>query len=360
MQLIRQVFIAALILVTANASAQRDSTIFDNLLIQALQGKMAPVLSALDTLEDAHLKKEQVNMKEVLLHRFREQREQYDFRTSDSSLIALMRIYHRYWRRALLDSTSWRAQDSALAEEVCAHLRRNRKDLPIGEPDSLAGYWQEVLQRYLQAHGYHSAVGKTGQFYDLLLHAQETAVHYPVVTPEDTLDVTVIFMDSVISNGWEGYATVDTYYPGGWATSDALYCSHNSYDLSSEDFAVSYLKHEGKHFADYAGFPALQSADLEYRAKLVELAAANTTLISTIRFFAQNSEHDPRNPHGLANFCVIRDLSRVLFQNEREEDIEAWRALPIVSIQHTAAMLLLKNTQDLQSAGASTVISFIH
>ena len=118
------------------------------------------------------------------------------------------------------------------------------------------------MQDELKAHGCYAAIGKTGAFYDLLLHQKETEVHYPVTTPEDTLEVKVVFMDSVICNGWEGYATLDTYFPGGWATRDALYCARSTYDLNSEHFAVSYLKHEGKHFADYERFPKLQSPDL--------------------------------------------------------------------------------------------------
>ena len=45
-------------------------------------------------------------------------------------------------------------------------------------------------------------------------------------------------------------------------------------DRTSETFLVSYLKHEARHFADTLDFPNLSGADLEYRAKLTELAFA--------------------------------------------------------------------------------------
>lgn len=184
-------------------------------------------------------------------------------------------------------------------------------------------------------------------------------MHYPVTTPEDTIDVKVVFMDSVMSNGWEGFATLDTYYPGGWATNDALYCAHDSYDLASEDFRISYLKHEGKHFADYKRFPKLESPDLEYRAKLVELSAAESSLPGLIQFFLQNSAYDATNPHANANFCVMRDLSRTLFNKEREEDVEVWKKMPSEQVHLASAALLRKNTRDLIAAGARSVKTFV-
>lgn len=348
-----------LFILSLSAHAQADSTVFDDLLFDALQGNMAPVVRALDTLEDARLKKDQVRMKHVLLHRFRKQDERYDYKTSDSSVKELMDIYHAYWRNALLDTGALKTQDILLGAKVSEHLLRHVSPIDTLSAEYLAEHWTELLETHLKEHGYYGAVGKTGQFYDLLLHAVETEMRYPVTTPEDTLQVKVVFMDSVISNGWEGYATCDTYFPGGWATSDALYCARSSYDLKSENFTVSYLKHEGKHFADYKRFPQLESADLEYRAKLVELGAAKTTMYGLIEFFLRNGAYDPDNGHAYANFCVIRDLSRSLFKKEREEDMAAWKALPLEKIQGTSTALLLKNTKDLEGAGASTVKNFI-
>lgn len=184
-------------------------------------------------------------------------------------------------------------------------------------------------------------------------------MRYPVTTPEDTIDVQVVFMDSVISHGWEGYATCDTYYPGGWATSDALYCVRDSYDLESEAFLVSYLKHEGKHFADYKRFPKLASPDLEYRAKLAELAEARTTTHRLLRFLMRNSAPDPANGHAFANHCLVRDLSRMLFDKDREDDPAAWEQVPVERIQQASRELLLQNTQDMVAAGAAEVERFI-
>lgn len=344
----------ALLAGVRTAQAQADSTVFDELLFRALQGDMRSVLQGLDTLRDARLRPSQVAMKRTLQQRFATQNEPVSWPTNDTTLRSVITIYHRYWTGALLGGDQ-QAQDRSLARAVVEHLRVHVPGLERKRNAWLEKRWSDLLQQELKAHGCFAAVGRTGALYDLLLHLRETEVHYPVTTPEDTLSVKLVFMDSVISNGWEGYATADTYFPGGWATSDALYCVRSTYDLGSEQFAVSYLKHEGKHFADYQRFPHLQSPDLEYRAKLVELSAADSTLIPTIHFFLQNSAYDAGNPHAYANFCALRDLSRTLFNKEREEDINAWKALPVARIHAAAVDLLRRNTSALQAAGARSV-----
>src|SRR6188768_3420318 len=125
MHMTRSFLLLFILCASTTVRSQSDSTVFDDLLIQALQGNMTPVLQALDTLEDAHLKKDQVKMKDALLHRFRAQDERYDYRTKDSAVVSIMRIYHHYWRQVLLDTASWNVQDSLLVDQVCAHLLKN-------------------------------------------------------------------------------------------------------------------------------------------------------------------------------------------------------------------------------------------
>ncbi|MEO8068045.1 MAG: hypothetical protein ABI599_10175 [Flavobacteriales bacterium] len=340
------------------ARAQADSAVFQDLLFDALQGDMHKVVTRLNTLDDAALSPDQMHKKHLLIRRFDGFDEDFVFPTRDSTLMNIMAIYLRYWGEVLLEGDT-KEHEAGLAYRISEHLRTHVSALAKHKEGWTSKKWNELLDAHLKSLGCYAAIGKTGPFYDLLLHMQETEVRYPVTTPEDTLDVKVIFMDSVICNGWEGYATADTYFPGGWATNDALYCHHSSYDLASEQFSISYLKHEGKHFADYKRFPKLQSNDLEYRAKLVELGAATTTLYDLIRFFLGNNVYDANNAHAYANFCVMRDMSRVLFHSEQEADLEAWKRLPVETVQRTATELLKKNSRDLENAGARRVTAFI-
>jgi hypothetical protein len=110
---------------------------------------------------------------------------------------------------------------------------------------------------------------------------------YHINLPEREVDVHVVFMDSFVSLGWAGYATCGRSHTGGWATKDSLYAVVSAYDTTSEQFRVSYLAHEGKHFSDYSEFPQLEQPELEYRAKLTELAASDQSTHALIKAFAE-------------------------------------------------------------------------
>ena len=160
-------------------------------------------------------------------------------------------------------------------------------------------------------------------------------------------------MDDFITLGWEEYATLGRYYPGGWTTTKELYCVKSAYDLKSEKFLISYLAHESRHFADYKLFPKLTSADLEYRAKLTELSLANSSLYQLLDFFIGNANARSENGHSLADYCVIRDLSKSLLNTGFEKDIGKWKQLSPDVINKGAAEILQANTKTLQSFGPS-------
>lgn len=162
-------------------------------------------------------------------------------------------------------------------------------------------------------------------------------------------------MKNFLTLGWQEFATFGRSTPGGWATKDALYCVEDAYDLNSEDFLISYLCHEGRHFADYELFPGLHSVDLEYRAKLTELSLLEENLFESLYFFLQNANKTSLNAHSAANYFVIRDLSEQLFDSDFEQDIERWQAKDIIEIHSTSKKLLDRNTRKLkeQETGVS-------
>jgi len=336
-----------------------DTLKFEQVFLLGLQGNIPGALSLLDSLESGNLTDRQKSLKQKFYARFRTKDENYDFNIKDIEIIKLIKIYQNYWRSALLDNLLLEQLDSSLSKSVTGFLKNNYTAIKDKTEIDLSENFPQYLQEYLQTKGIFSAAGKTGMFFDLLLHAKETGIIYDVTTPEDTIKVKVIFMEDIISNGWEDYATFGKYYPGGWATNDALYCVKESYDLESENFLVSYLKHEGKHFADYRQFPKLGGTDLEYRAKLVELSEAKTTLYSLINFFSRNAKYDRQNPHGFANFCVLRDLSKLVFNEDLVNDIEKWKTISVDDINNQAIILLKKNTAELIRAGAENVTDYI-
>src|SRR5215472_15819422 len=123
-------------------------------------------------------------------------------------------------------------------------------------------------------------------------------------------------MSGFVLKGWLGFATCDKEFSGGWAAKDTLYCVRDSYDLDSEHFRVSYLAHEAQHFADYLRFPKLGQPELEYRAKLVELARADDSLYALLEAFTRQSVTNRTSPRAFADLRVVQRLSRALFGDD--------------------------------------------
>lgn len=267
-----------------------------------------------------------------------------------SPINELLKCFLDYWRVALLNPSF--NYDSVLAKNLSRLLSLQYKldsmrEYPL-DNDTIHYY----LKKYISDRGYHTTgYGKTGKLFDLLVWQNERDTIYNFSASGEKISSPVIFMDNFITLGWEEYATVDRYYPGGWATKEALYCVKKAYNLKSEDFLISYLCHEGKHFSDYKQFPKLSSADLEYRAKLTELSMLQDDLYKTIKFFIDNSDSKSQNGHSVANYFVIRDLSNALFKKEFETDLTKWERIDSRKIHSASSKLLKVNTRRLKNRG---------
>jgi hypothetical protein len=273
-----------------------------------------------------------------------------------SPIDKLLGIYADYWRQALLNPGE--DYDSGLREKLGAFiiawisqakdLRLQDLQLQVSSEDTLDVY----LKKYIESFGYHTTgFGKTAKLYDLLVWQTKEDTVYKFSIHGETISAPVVFMDDFITLGWEEYATLGKHYPGGWATKDALYCVKKGYDLKSENFLISYLCHEARHFEDYKLFPKLKGADLEYRAKLTELSMLDKTLYDVISRFIGNANYESENPHPFANYCVVRDLSRVLFGTEFEKDMDKWRETGKERINNASYELLKESTEELFKVG---------
>lgn len=101
-------------------------------------------------------------------------------------------------------------------------------------------------------------------------------------------------------------------YVGGWASRDKLFCVKPAYDVVSENFYVSYLGHEGRHFSDYKIFPKLNQIDLEYRAKFTEIIVSDSTYREMIVKFFHEQKDDRSAPHAYASHLLVQNLSKKL------------------------------------------------
>jgi hypothetical protein len=124
---------------------------------------------------------------------------------------------------------------------------------------------------------------------------------------------------------------------------DAVYAVAADYDLNSEEYRVSLLVHESQHFADLKQFPKLPSWELEYRAKLAELWAADETRTKLLLEFAQAQSDDMNSPHTYANKRVIISLRKQLAIDETSD----LPAAPGERIKEAARAILIENSKKL-------------
>ncbi|MFH6936905.1 hypothetical protein [Flavobacterium sp. FlaQc-30] len=333
-------------------TAQNDSLKLDYTKIYslALDGNPKQALSLLEIDPNKKISKKDLKFKTDFENRFKFKNDKSDFlETRKSKIDQLLKIYRDYWRMSFLDKE--KKNDTLLMKNVFNFLKTK---LPSSEKltfneDSINVY----QKKYISSLGYHTTgFGKTGGLYDLLVWKTEKDTVYNLNYDGKETDVKIYFMDDFVTLGWSEYATLGRYYPAGWATKEALFCVKKAYDLKSETFKISYIGHEGRHFADYKLFPKLKgvgSADLEYRAKLTELSLYSPDgLYKRLQFFINNGNYDSENGHSIAAFCVIRDLSRLLFQNDYEKDLDKWKAIPAAKINEAATKLLEENTKALE------------
>ena len=159
-----------------------------------------------------------------------------------------------------------------------------------------------MLSDALKKEGFHSLQGRTGLLRELMIWSKQEEKLMRVALPEGEHDVKVVLLDGFKSFGWGEYATCGRASTGGWATADALFAVVARYtSLDHEEFRVTFLGHEAQHFADKIRFKNLKSWELEYRAKLTELARADTTRAKVVGKFIDDQGDDPASPHSYAN-----------------------------------------------------------
>jgi hypothetical protein len=355
-----------LFLLFNNSFAQETQVFeFNKIYSYVLQGDVAKVLEVLNTLPDEQLSPEEKKIKKKFFERFRLQEEVVDYNTSDPMLHDLLDIYQTYWRQALLDNENMEHYESGLKRDIASFLKKNK--YPTQNEyveDTLTDHeiqnnFTQHLKNFLAEKNYYSATGQTAGFFDLFIWEREVPTEFKVVLPETEVTTTIIFLKDVVTMGWEEYASFGKVYPGGWATKEVLYAVGKAYDTTSENFKVSYLKHESQHFADYKTYPNLSGVDLEYRAKLTELIYAEETLYNLISSFIRNASSEGRNPHAFGGYAVIRDLSQKIFAEEFVTEIEQWKCITPERIKQESEDLLKAHSAALEEAGADSVIELI-
>ena len=97
------------------------------------------------------------------------------------------------------------------------------------------------------------------------------------------------------------------------------------------------MGHETQHFADQNAYPGISSWELEYRAKLVELAQGREVGLKRLDYMMTAQSDDVNSPHTYANKRVVADLTRSMGK--------APDAVSIDELQAAAREQLLEDTR---------------
>lgn len=213
----------------------------------------------------------------------------------------LLDTYRDYWRSAALRPADREGEEQRLESRLRSLLGAPRH-AGIDELEPL-------VAAALAKDGFHSLQGQTGLLRELMIWSREDSNLVTVALPEGPQRVKVVLLDDFKSMGWGYYAACGRRGAGGWATDEAIFAVVPRYaSLDSEEYRVSFLGHEAQHFADKVQFKGLEPWELEYRAKLTELALADVTRPKILSKFIEDQSDNPVSPHSYANKRLLADL----------------------------------------------------
>lgn len=265
----------------------------------------------------------------------------------DPLVRAIVRRYQGYWREALLAPSAIESAERRHATDIARLIALDGITVGTNSLD-------EALALLLKRRGFGYRGGRTEPLLDLMIWRATRTEQFAVELTDTRQTVVVHFLTDFVIRGWSHFATFGRSGTGGWADRDALFCIADAYDLESEQFRNSYLRHEARHFADYRRYPELQGADLEYRGKLTELAFSKDAL-RLAQKFRRHSNPSSTAPHPLANWHVVQDMAETANSMCDEDAMQCLETVSNEDLQSAARHLIAGHSNRLRSLGADTV-----
>jgi hypothetical protein len=289
--------------------------------------------------------------------RFRERTDGLDLTRIENPVVRdIAELFQSYWIDAL-------TQEAPL--DVLEDRLKSRLDDILTERGFASAYEDEDklfenVEAFIGGEGYFAQSGRTPPLLDLMIWTSNKKAVESVELTDGTYEVEINYIDDFVSYGWSNFAAFGMTSTGGWAKKDGLYCICRYYDLDSERFKLSFLKHEARHYADFGLYPKLQPADLEYRGKLTELAYSEEGTYRLLEQFTKAANRIENAPHPLANWYVIDGLSELLPDGKWPADASAWESIPKEQIRQAARRLLENHDNKLADLGPSTAKGIVN
>ncbi len=299
------------------------------------------VLEAIDYLKSFENNSEDIlELERMYIHRFVTQDEVLKFDSEDPWIQEVLKCYYKYYISVLTNND---VQESE--KQLTISLA---KTLMINEGTDLDEI-ETKLESIFREKGYFFLGGRTTPYRGPYIWKTTNKEDFLVELPCGNQKLTVFFISEFLMLSWLHFATFGRHHAGGWAKEEGIYyvnTDNKEIDTQSADFQVWFLKHEAQHLSDYAKYPNLEGAGLEYRAKLVELIYYPDTF-KKLETFINQSKNDKSLAHPYAAFLIIKGLSNVFFGEEFVGDLEKWRAYDSSSISKEALNLFMENDQAL-------------
>ena len=332
------------------ASVDELSRVYD----AALEGDMVKAFSVLDSIDSSRLSAQALSAAGCLRRAFADPPRAEDLPPLSQGVLI---SYRHYWQTLMLRRSPVEDAEAGLLASLNTILAGTAAAATgLGDLDAASEHAKGAIEN----EGLFALTGVTSPYYELMIWRVESPRTYRVALPECVIDVRVVFLDELASLGWAGFATCGRYYSAGWATEDSLFAVQSAHETESEGFRVSYLAHEGRHFSDYKEFPKLEQPELEYRAKLTEIAVSENSTHDLIAMFSRRTGQDRAAPHHFANYWVTKNLGRAVFNSgEPVRNAAEWRSVSAGQLRREARRLLLDSSAHLQNVGATTVERFL-
>lgn len=319
---------------SVQSQAEEPTLPYDEIYAYCLDGTVSPVVEILKRKKE--LNSEEEEFKTHFLKRFGGEIDSTEIK--DERMKELVSHFRDYWHKSLLNKGQ--QYERELMGKVIPHLMQNypkARETKIG-PDNIG----TILSEYIHSEGLYTRdrVSKLDPYVDLVIWGAQKDSIYTVVLDGNEFDVKVVRLDDFVTKGWTEYATLGSHFSGGWTQDDGIYYVDDSYDIHSEEFKVSLIAHEARHFLDHQKYPDMSNAEMEYRGKLTELSMAKETMYNLISFFILNAVEKSEVAHSVANYKVIHKLSEAMFNEDFVTDIEKWKSKDIYALNRAAAELL--------------------
>ena len=271
-----------------------------------LQGDSARALAALESTPAVEFHGKDADYRACMLERYRAKKPVLNTAAIDDAFVrGVLGDYQDYWWRAIAAPSQRTTQEAALMAKL--HKRLGPSAVKAANMDEI----EPFLQTQLEAHGYDAQLGRTPPLRELMIWRKQDTRMFDVQLPDGPYTVRVELLDDFVSRGWMAYGRCERGSAGGWATDKALYAVVPRYSegLDSEEFRVVFLGHETQHFADQNAYPGITPWELEYRAKLVELAQGREVSAKRLGYMVTAQSDDMDSPHTYANKRVVADLT---------------------------------------------------